>query len=382
MSKDLFDDSTMSFGEHLEILRYHLIKALLGLVIGIVIALFFSNYVIYAMQIPLENALQKYYGIKLETKAGESISEFSWWSYVTGKPKPDAPPEGTKPPAAASDGAAEKTIENTAAAPLEKTSEKPAATAEKPPEQAPQVAGQIDATQLMAALHKLNPQYPAPAAGTPPHLVDFFLPAAAIQQVASNPSLMDIATTFTPEEAFMIYIKVAMAAGLVLSSPWVFYQLWMFVAAGLYPHERKYIYIYLPMSLFLFIGGALFCFYAVIPYVLDFLFSFNAWLHLRPQVRITEWISFAVILPVMFGASFQLPLVMLLLERISIFEVQAYRDQRRMAILVISIVSMVLTPSDPISMMLMMVPLCVLYEFGILLCASYHPKSPFEAKAA
>ncbi len=90
----------------------------------------------------------------------------------------------------------------------------------------------------------------------------------------------------------------------------------MFVAAGLYPHERKYIYIYLPMSLFLFTGGAVFCFYAVFPFVLKFLLSFNAMLDVNPQIRLSEWINFAVMLPVMFGVSFQLPLVMLFLERI------------------------------------------------------------------
>ena len=181
----------------------------------------------------------------------------------------------------------------------------------------------------------------------------------------------------------MIYIKVALVAGLVLSSPWIFYQIWQFVAAGLYPHERKYVHIYLPMSIGLFLGGALFCFFVVIPYVLDFLFSFNAWLNLVPQIRITEWISFAVVLPIMFGVSFQLPLVMLFLERISIFNVQIYREKRRISILVISIISMVLTPSDPVSMMLMLIPLCLLYEFGIVLCRMQPPKvSPFEIDAA
>ncbi len=82
----------------------------------------------------------------------------------------------------------------------------------------------------------------------------------------------------------------------------------------------------------------------------------------------------------MFGISFQLPLVMLFLERINVFNVQVFREKRRLAILAIALLSMILTPSDPVSMMLMMVPLCLLYELGIILC-TWQPQSkenPFD----
>ncbi|MEQ9066602.1 MAG: twin-arginine translocase subunit TatC, partial [Gimesia chilikensis] len=108
--------------------------------------------------------------------------------------------------------------------------------------------------------------------------------------------------TLAVQEAFTtIYLKVSFVAGLVLASPWVIYQIWLFVAAGLYPHERKYVYIYLPISIFLFLGGALFCFYAVFPFVLNFLLGFNKLLGVNPQIRLSEWISFAITLPLMFG---------------------------------------------------------------------------------
>ena len=180
----------------------------------------------------------------------------------------------------------------------------------------------------------------------------------------------------------MTYLKVAFVAGLLLASPWVFYQAWLFVATGLYPHERKYIYVYLPLSTVLFVGGAVFCFYAVFPFVLHFLLGFNEWLGVQPQIRLSEWISFAIMLPLMFGLAFQLPLVMLFLERISIFDAPTYREKRRMAVLVIAVLSMFLTPADPMSMLLMMFPLVILYEFGIMLCSYSPAKSPFEAEAA
>jgi sec-independent protein translocase protein TatC len=180
---------------------------------------------------------------------------------------------------------------------------------------------------------------------------------------------IDDPITLNVQEAFMTYIKVSLISGLVLSSPWIFYQLWLFVAAGLYPHERKYVYTYLPMSIGLFLGGVFFCFYGVFPTVLDFLLGFNQRLQITAQIRISEWINFAVMMPLLFGVSFQLPLVMLFLQKISIFQVADYRSKRRLAILAIAFLAMILTPTpDPMSMLLMMAPMLLLYELGIVLC--------------
>jgi sec-independent protein translocase protein TatC len=352
MSRDLFDDTTMSFGEHLEILRSHLIKALLGLVIAVIISLYFSNHVIRVMEIPLRDALREYYTnspeVQEQLKAMDERTKdtFDIWGYVYGW--------------------------------FGYQSEKPK-VGETKSEDNTQVVAHVDAIAIWKALHALSPQFPEPPQDSKPEPIEIRVPRSQV-----TPKIITTQGIITtgPEEAFMIYMKVALITGLVLSSPWVFYQLWLFVAAGLYPHERKYVYIYLPMSLFLFLGGALFCFFAVLPFVLKFLIGFNAWLDLSPQIRIGEWISFAVMLPLMFGLSFQLPLVMLFLERISIFQVKDYREKRRISILVISILSMVLTPSDPVSMMLMMIPLVLLYEFGIFLCTLHTPHTPFEEAAS
>jgi sec-independent protein translocase protein TatC len=112
---------------------------------------------------------------------------------------------------------------------------------------------------------------------------------------------------------------------------------------------------------------------------LDFLFSFNASMNIDPDPRISEWLSFVLILPLGFGISFQLPLVMLFLNRIGIFSVGAYLEKWRIAILVIFVISMLLTPADPISMMLMAVPLTILYFGGIMLC-KWMPRgrNPFD----
>lgn len=182
------------------------------------------------------------------------------------------------------------------------------------------------------------------------------------------------------QEAFMIWMKAALVTGLVLGSPWIFYQIWQFVAAGLYPHEKNYVYLYLPVSLALFLGGASLAYLAVFDPVLAFLFQFNDLMNAEFDPRIGEWLSFVLLLPLGFGIGFQLPLIMLFLNRIGILSVELYIQQWRMAILCIFVIAMVLTPADPYSMLLMAIPLCLLYVIGIVMC-KWMPRgrNPFAA---
>ncbi|MDA1165444.1 MAG: twin-arginine translocase subunit TatC [Planctomycetota bacterium] len=366
-SRDLFDDSTMTFGEHLECLRTHLIRAIIGLSICVIGALFIGDRIVAIVRSPIDSALRKAVeadsGIEFKDDIGD-VTMTDIWRIIQEKvglaePAEVSEPGKVAPPPESSFAQIDtgKTFDRT-------------------------IQISIMPSELAAALHKYDPEgYPelkaaADAAKEKPLTIRIAAPE--FQQLESVIERQSQAVTLNVQEAFLTYIKVAFIAGLLISSPWVFRELWLFVAAGLYPHERKYIYIYLPMSLLLFSGGAVFCFYAVFPFVLKFLLSFNAMLEVQPQIRLSEWISFAVMLPVMFGVSFQLPLIMLFLERISVFEVIDYREKRRMAILVIAFLSMMLTPADPMSMLLMMFPLIVLYEFGIILCGFNPHKSKVE----
>ncbi|WP_425618744.1 twin-arginine translocase subunit TatC [Anatilimnocola sp. NA78] len=182
------------------------------------------------------------------------------------------------------------------------------------------------------------------------------------------------------QEAFMIYLKASLVSGIVLASPWIFYQIWIFVAAGLYPHEKNQVFLYLPISMLLFLAGASLAFTFVFQPVLDFLFQFNEGLNAEFDPRIGEWLSFVLILPLGFGISFQLPLVMLFINRLGLVTVDLFMQQWRMAILIIFLVAMVLTPADPVSMLLMAIPLCGLYVLGIAMCI-WMPqnRSPFTA---
>src|SRR6185312_623410 len=151
---------------------------------------------------------------------------------------------------------------------------------------------------------------------------------------AQTTTVRSALVSLAPLETITIYFMICMVSGLVLTSPFVFYQVWAFIAAGLYRHERHYVKKFLPFSLGLFLSGVFLCFFGVLPYTLMFLLQFNVWLGIEPTMRITDWMSFATILPVVFGISFQTPLVMLFLERIGILTADDFRKKRKIAILV------------------------------------------------
>jgi sec-independent protein translocase protein TatC len=337
--KDLFDDSTMTFGEHLEVLRLHLIRALVGLTICVIGALVYGEELVRLIRQPVDAALRR---ANFTAKVDDSVKEFSFWEYMKNQ---FVPPD-------------------TSAASLPENA--PLVT----PEARRSISLEIPAFELADQLHQASPeQYPAPAETLKEKFLTVPARSEAFLQFRTGLEKIDRPVTLNVQEAFVTYMKVSFVAGLIVASPWVFFQLWLFIAAGLYPHERKYIYTYLPMSVVLFLGGVFFCFYAVLPTVLDFLLGYNARIELTAQIRISEWISFAIMLPLMFGLSFQLPLIMLFLAKINLFTVDQYLAQWRIAVLAIAIISMLLTPTpDPMTMMLMMVPLLFLYAMGVALC--------------
>jgi sec-independent protein translocase protein TatC len=189
--------------------------------------------------------------------------------------------------------------------------------------------------------------------------------AQAQRLVGKRPGLATLSIT----EGMLVYFKVAFVCGVVLASPWFFWQVWSFVAAGLYPHEKRLVHRFLPFSLVLFLGGVLLCQFVVMPRAVETLLGFNEWLGLEPDLRLSEWLGFAVLMPLVFGLSFQTPLAMLLLERLGVIDRDAYRRQRRLAWFLLAVFAAVVSPSvDLHSMLLLWLPLGLLYELGIGLC--------------
>ncbi len=348
--KDLFDDSTMTFGEHLEVLRFHLIRALLGLALCMVLTLIFGESLVKLIRYPVDQALRR---ADYMEAVDDNVKEFSFWQSIRNQLMPPDTSAADKP-----ENVAPATNEERRVIPIE-----------------------ISAHELADQLHQAAPNtYPAAADELKDKKLMLQAKSDVFRQFRHGMEKMSKPVTLNVQEAFVTYIKVSFIAGLIIASPWIFYQLWLFVAAGLYPHERKYVHTFLPMSVGLFLGGVGFCFYAVLPVVLDFLLGYNSRMEMPAQIRISEWISFAVTLPLMFGISFQLPLIMLFLTKINLFTEKHYLSQWRIAVLAIAIISMLLTPTpDPMTMMLMMVPLLLLYFLGILLCYWTKPKPAVEA---
>jgi sec-independent protein translocase protein TatC len=203
---------------------------------------------------------------------------------------------------------------------------------------------------------------PVPVLVNPGEMVELI---ETVQKAFKEPPTLKI---FRVEEGFMVWLKVCLVAGLVVSSPWVFCQIWAFLAAGLYPHEKRIVHYYLPFAISLFLGGILFAQFIVIPQAVHYLLAFTDWLGFEPELRLTEWLGFALLVPLVFGAAFQTPLVMLMLERVGIVSVEGYQKIRRFAILGLTFVAALLAPGDYITMIIMVGCLVLFYEFGIILC--------------
>ncbi|MEQ1827333.1 MAG: twin-arginine translocase subunit TatC [Pirellula sp.] len=314
---DLFEKSSMSFGDHLEELRRSLVWCAIWLAVGLCVGLPFAGEVVKFMQGPLEAALLDYY-------VGENVKEM------------------------------EATTKETVSPELKKwmydTQRAPHIVYRELGRWKKAISGELSEEELA------NPD----AAGlpTPDMLVPFrdFLPIKATTEALGL------------QEPFMIWFKAGFVLAVIVASPGIFYHIWSFVSAGLYPHERRYVYFFLPFSLMLFWSGAFLAFFVIFKLVIRFLLDFNASMNIGVTPRLTEYMSFALMLPLGFGISFQLPLVMLVMERLGIFTVKVYLSQWRMAVLVIAFISMILTPADVYTMIGMGVPLIGLYFVGIALC--------------
>ncbi len=166
-------------------------------------------------------------------------------------------------------------------------------------------------------------------------------------------------------EAFFTYMKIAFFAALIITSPFILYQIWKFISPGLLPREKKYVVPFVISSSFLFIGGIVFGYFIVLPTAFEFFVSFNNE-YLKAMLSFKDYLSLFVTFLLGFGISFELPIFIFFLTKIGIVNAQMLSKQRRYAILIIFLVAAVLTPSpDALSQILMAIPLMFLYEISI-----------------
>ena len=197
-----------------------------------------------------------------------------------------------------------------------------------------------------------------------------------------NPDKGKLPIFLSPTEGFMIYIKISIFAGVILSLPVIFYQLWKFVSPGLYKKERKYTLLIVVFSTLFFLIGALFCYFVVIPYGLNFLLGFGSG-QIEPNIQIKEYLKFVTLLILVFGIIFELPLLSFFLTKLGILTPEFLRTKRRYGIVTIFIAAAVLTPTtDIVSQLLLAVPLMILYEISIWVSKFASSKESTDKDAA
>ena len=174
-------------------------------------------------------------------------------------------------------------------------------------------------------------------------------------------------------EAFFVYLQVGFVASIFAASPYIFYQVWSFIAPGLYEEEKKHIIPIAACSAVFFFVGAAFCYLVVFPFAFTFFVGFaDENIAAMPSLR--EYLGFALKLLIAFGLIFEMPLFAFFLARMGIITAALMRRVRRYAILVIFIVAAILTPPDVVSQLLMACPMLLLYELSILVAATFGRK--------
>jgi sec-independent protein translocase protein TatC len=188
-------------------------------------------------------------------------------------------------------------------------------------------------------------------------------------------------TTFSPAEPFMVSLKVWLYVGIILASPILIYEFWAFVGPAFAPTRRRQLIPIVAVCAGLFLGGVVFGYLVVLPRGLQWLLSFNDQVF-QVQNRAEHYFSFAAWFLVAFGAVFEMPLVLLALIRLQVISTATLTHNWRYAIVIMSIVAMVATPSqDPFSMVAMLIPLLVLYVVAIVIGKMIERRRPAPAAA-
>jgi sec-independent protein translocase protein TatC len=165
---------------------------------------------------------------------------------------------------------------------------------------------------------------------------------------------------------FLVPLKVGLMAAFMLALPYVLYQIWAFIAPGLYTHEKRFALPLVFGSTVLFLSGVAYCYFVVFNWVFRFIIQF-APKSITPAPDIEAYLSFVLTMFVAFGVTFEIPLVEVVLVRTGMVTIAKLKDIRSYVIVGAFVVAAVVTPPDVVSQLLLAIPMCLLYEFGILL---------------
>lgn len=165
-------------------------------------------------------------------------------------------------------------------------------------------------------------------------------------------------------DKFMAHLKVGALGGLVLTCPYWLYHVWQFISPGLYKKEKKFAIGFIMSGSILFALGVCFVYFFVYPAAFEYLLSVGGNID-KPMITIDDYLGFFAMTTIMFGVSFELPLVLVILAMMGIIDANFLKKNRRYAIVVLAFVAAILTPPDVISMTMMLIPMVFLYESSI-----------------
>ncbi|RKY10456.1 MAG: twin-arginine translocase subunit TatC [Planctomycetota bacterium] len=192
--------------------------------------------------------------------------------------------------------------------------------------------------------------------------------ATPFEKATNSTDVLRHLQTIQPAEGFLMYIKVCLVFGLLITSPWVFWQIWAFVSSGLYRHERRFVYAVAPISALLFITGTIFFLVIIAPLAMGFFIKFNERLSLASNWTFQNYINLILTLTLVFGVAFQMPIAIVFAQMMGLISIEALGRARKFVILGLFIVAAIATPPDVVSQIALAVPLYVLFEGSILIC--------------
>jgi sec-independent protein translocase protein TatC len=299
---------SMSLGDHLDELRMRMILALAGLLIGLVICLFFGKYLIGLIESPYNRAMQ---GVR-ESAIEEGEVPEGELATITISPKYPISLESLKPG---------------------------------------------DSFQAFIQISEPDPN----------------TVVSEEIEAESDAVLVDAVggrglQTINPSEGFLTYIKICLVFGLLLTSPWVFWHAWSFVSAGLYRHEKKFVHVVAPVSAILFSTGAMFFLLFIAPLAMGFFMKFNQAIMLESHWTFQSYVSMILMLTLVFGLAFQMPIVIVFAEKMGLVTIQTLVNGRKFVVVGLVVLAAVATPPDVISQISLFVPMYALFEGGIIAC--------------
>ena len=183
-------------------------------------------------------------------------------------------------------------------------------------------------------------------------------------------------------EPMMVYIKVAIYGGVFVAAPWILYQLWQFIAPGLYKKEKRVVVPFLFWGTLLFYGGAAFCYWLVMPAAFPAMLAIASDASLTPMLSISEQLGLVMAMLLGFGVVFEVPVIIAFLSMVGLVSVEFLTKYRRHAIVVNTLLAAIITPTgDPLNLAMMAVPMCLFYEVGIILARVLGKKKVAEPAA-